>query len=70
MNTLPLLYSRACIQNKEMQERVGSMGPLFLTVFINTVLEDFGGRYTDFLRVDSLFWAGGGRGRAVGVFKG
>ncbi len=41
-------------------ERVDSMSPLFLTVFINTVLVDFGGRYTDFLRVDSLFWAGGG----------
>ncbi len=43
-----------------MRERVDSMSRLFLTVFINTVLEDWvGGRYTDFLRVDSLFWGGG-----------
>ncbi len=38
----------------------------FITVFINTALEDWG-RYTD-LRVDSFFWGGGGG--AVSFFKG
>jgi hypothetical protein len=33
---------RVCIQNKKMQERVDSMSRLFLTVLINTVLEDWG----------------------------
>ncbi len=31
-----------CIKNKEMQERVDPISRLFLTVFINTVLEDWG----------------------------
>ncbi len=35
-------FTWACIQNKEMLERVESMSRLFLTVFINTVLEDWG----------------------------
>jgi hypothetical protein len=46
----------------EMRERVDSMSRLFLTVFINRVLEDWG-RYTStFLPDDSLFWGGGGGG--------
>jgi hypothetical protein len=37
------LAARACIQNKEMGKRVHSMSGLFLSVFINTVLE-YGGQ--------------------------
>jgi hypothetical protein len=43
------------------------MSRLFLTVFIKTVLEDWG-RYTDFFASRLLFWGGGGD--AVGFFKG
>jgi hypothetical protein len=35
-------FTRACIQNKDMGERVDSMSRLFLTEFINTVLKDWG----------------------------
>jgi hypothetical protein len=46
--------TRACIQNKEMRDRVYSMNRLFLPVFIYPAWR-IGDRYTDFLRVDSLF---------------
>ncbi len=50
--------TRACIQNKEMQERVDLLRRLFLPVFINTVWR-IGGRYNiqyrNFLRVNSFY---------------
>jgi hypothetical protein len=53
-----------------MRERVDSMSRLFLTVFINRVLEDWGQIYTDIFARRLPFlgrWGGGG---TVGFFIG
>ncbi len=52
-----------------MRERVASISRHFLTVFINTVLEDWGQIHLLFAcRLLGQVWGGGGG--AVGLFKG
>ncbi len=53
------VYSVLCLYSK--QRNAGKSRLNVKTIFINTVLKDWG-RYTDFLRADSLFWEDGGGG--------
>jgi hypothetical protein len=50
-----LSSARACIQNKKKAGKSRRLiGSTLLTEFINTVLEDWGHGYADFLRFDSF----------------